>query len=374
MARFQLLPEIGANGDEAEAASLASALDDGMPCGGCAAKLAAVPLERALARLPPPRADPSVVLGLAERDDVAATRSADGHATLHNIDALRAFTDDPWLMGRIAAANATSDLFAKGGRPRHAQALIGLPETSPEAAEEILFQVLCGLRTVLDELEVSLIGGHTSTSEVLSVGLAVTGDGPEDGGLWRQSGARAGDSLFLTRPLGTGVVLAADMRGLARGRWVAAAHASMARTQAIASQIARSADVRASTDVTGFGLAGHLLNLLRAGALAARLDRGAIPFLPGARALWRRGLRSTAHAANRTAFLTRVEGASPPDEAWLFDPQTSGGLLLALPAAEGPRLVAAFAEAGEPAIACIGTLFAPADGCPRIRVEGAEAD
>lgn len=380
MARFQLLPEAGAAGTAAppgEAATPPALTDvtaDGMACGGCAAKLAAEPLERALARLTPARPDPSVVLGIAEREDVAATRGADGRTTLHNIDAIRAFTDDPWLIGRIAAANATSDLFAKGGRPRHAQALIGLPETSPEAAEEILFQAVSGLRWTLDALEVSLVGGHTSTSDGLSVGLAVTGDAPEHGRLMRQDGARAGDALFLTRPLGTGVVLAADMRGLARGPWVAAAHASMARTQAVASRLARAAGVRAATDVTGFGLAGHLANLLRAGPLVARLDRGSIPCLPGARELWRRGLRSTAHAGNRAAFSAMIEGASALDEAWLFDPQTSGGLLLALPAADGERLVAAFAEAGEPPIARIGVLLAPDDGRPRIRIEGSEAD
>jgi selenide,water dikinase len=347
------------------------AMADGMTCGGCAAKLAAEPLAAALARLAPAPADASVLVGVAERDDVAVTRGSDGRTTLHNIDAIRAFADDPWLVGRVAAANATSDLYAKGGRPRHAQALIGLPEASPEAAEEMLFQVLGGLRATLDALGVSLVGGHTLTSEVLSVGLAVTGEGPEDGPLLRQSGARPGDGLWLTRPLGTGVVLAADLRGLAHGPWVAAAHASMLRTHAVGSRLALAAGARAATDVTGFGLAGHLSSLLRPAGLGARLDRSAVPLLPGARALFQRGLRSTAHAGNRAAFHAAVEGASPLDEGWLHDPQTSGGLLLAVPPDAGARLAEAFAAAGEPPIARVGELFETRDGRVRIVIEGA---
>ena len=348
----------------------ASAATDAMPCGGCAAKLPAAPLEAALARLAPTPENAFVVAGVEERDDVAVTRARNGDLTLHNIDAIRAFTDDPWLVGRVAACNATSDLFAKGGRPRYAQALIGLPEADPGAAEEMLYQALCGVRETLDAEGVSLLGGHTLTSEVLSVGLAVTGDGPESGERLRQAGAQPGDELWLTRPLGTGVVLAADMRGQARGLWVAAVHASMLRTHAVGSRLALAAGARAATDVTGFGLAGHLLNLLRPAGLHAQLDRSAIPLLPGARELFLYGLRSTAHAPNRAAFQAQVTGASEFDEAWLYDPQTSGGLLLAVPAAAGPRLDAAFAEAGEPAIARIGRIVAGGDG-PSIVVSNA---
>jgi len=325
-----------------------------MPCGGCAAKLAAAPLEAALARLGPAPLDSSIVVGVGERDDVAVTRTSDGREMLHNIDALRAFSDDAWLVGRVAASNATSDLFAKGGRPRHAQALIGLPDADPAMAEEMLYQALSGVRATLDALGVALIGGHTLASEALSVGLSITGDGPEHEALMRQSGARPGDTLWLTRPLGTGVVLAADMRGEARGAWVAAAQASMLRTHEVGSRLALEAGTHAATDVTGFGLAGHLSNLLRPAGLSARIDRTAIPLLPGARELFLRGLRSTAHASNRASFQARVEGASELDEAWLYDPQTAGGLLLAVATAVGPKLAAAFLAAGEPPIACIG--------------------
>lgn len=354
MARFQVLESAAARGDR-------FTMEDAMPCGGCAAKLAAAPLEAALARLDPSPVDASVVVGIEERDDVAVTRSAEGRATLHNIDALRAFSDDAWLVGRVAASNATSDLFAKGGRPRHAQALIGLPDTDPATAEEMLYQALSGVRATLDELGVALVGGHTLSSEVLSVGLSITGDGPEHEAVIRQAGARPGDTLWLTRPLGIGVLLAADMRGEARGAWVAAVQASMLRTHAVGSRLALEAGTHAATDVTGFGLAGHLTNLLRPAGLSARIDRNAIPLLPGARELFLRGLRSTAHAPNRAAFHARVEGASELDEAWLYDPQTAGGLLLAVASAAGPTLAAAFLAAGEPPIACIGRIEASRD-------------
>lgn len=356
MQRFQVLAESEtAASANTERDSLASAIDDGMPCGGCAAKVEARLLGAVLDRLPPAPPDDSVLAGLSARDDVAATRAGDGRITLHNLDSIRAFCDDPYLVGRVAAANALSDLFAKGGQPRHAQALIGLPEDAgPDLREAMLEEALLGLRAVLDPLAVSLLGGHTQTSDVLTIGLAITGEGPQRGPWLSQSGARADDELWLTKPLGTGVVLAADMRGHARGTWIAAAHAAMVRTNATAGRIVHSAGAHAATDVTGFGLAGHLLSLLRDATLAVALERRAIPLLPGAAELFARGLRSTAHAGNRADFAPRIAGASEADEAWLFDPQTSGGLLFALPPSAGPALRSAFESAGEPAPVRIG--------------------
>lgn len=332
-----------------------------MACGGCAAKLGAHPLASALERLPESAEDASVVLGLDARDDVAATRGRDGSLTLHNIDAIRAFCDDPYLVGRVAASNALSDLFATGGQPRHAQAIIALPDLPPHTSsatsgQEILFQTLSGIRSILDPLGVSLLGGHTTIGDALSVGLAVTGDASDVSALLTQAGARVGDDLLLSQPLGTGVVLAADMQGLAPSAWVVEAHAAMQRTNAIGGRLAARAGVRAATDVTGFGLAGHLLTLLDATGLGAEIERGAVPFLPGARQLWAEGLRSTAHPANREAFEPRIRGASEADEAWLFDPQTSGGLLLTVPPDDTDALIESFRAAGEPELTRIGRI------------------
>jgi len=358
------LGAMGGRGDDDDEA-------DEMACGGCAAKLGATALEAALSALPPAPPDETVLLGVADRRDVGATRDERGRTTLHNVDVIRAFCDDPWLVGRVAARNALGDLEVCGGRPRHAQAVIGLPEQEPRLAREILLQALSGIRSVLDAAGVSLVGGHTTIGDTLTIGLAVTGEGPAPGTWPARPGPREGDAILLTRPLGTGVVLAADMRGLARSDWLQATWTSMLRDHAVVARLVRASEVQAATDVTGFGLAGHLLSLLRGTHLCARLASDAIPLLPGAERLWQDGLRSTAHPANHAAFGARVSGASELDRAWLFDPQTAGGgLLLASP----DRLTAcdaAFEAAGEPRPTRIGRLFAAPDGEPRIEIEAA---
>jgi len=368
MSLFQILDE---NGRPREALAKLGNMSAGggtgdefqeMACGGCAAKLGALPLSAALAALPPPPADASVVLGLDARDDVAATRDAHGQTTLHNIDVIRAFCDDPWLVGRVAASNALSDLHATGGRPRHAQAIIGLPDLPPNVAQEILFQTLSGIRETLDAHGVSLLGGHTTIGDVLMVGLSVTGDAPDESALLTQAGAMPGDVLLLTQPLGTGVVLAADMQGLARGEWVQAAYEVMQHTNDVGGRIAAESRVHAATDVTGFGFAGHLRTLLDTAGLAAEIERGSLPLLPGAHTLWEGGLRSTAHPANRDAFGGRISGATESDEAWLFDPQTAGGLLLAVDPEDASAVIEAFSKAGEPPVARIGHITGRVSG------------
>ncbi len=361
MGRFQILDKEGRPHPALKRLGAMSETDDlgepvEMACGGCAAKLGALPLSAALGELPTPPTDTSVLLGLDARDDVAATRGADGRITLHNIDVIRSFCDDPWLIGRVAASNALSDLHAKGGRPRHAQAIIGLPDLSPDVAREILFQTLSGVRATLDALGVSLLGGHTTIGDELTVGLSVTGESPDEMALLTQTGAIPGHELLLTQPLGTGVVLAADMQGLARGEWVDATHEAMQHTNDAGGRIASELRVHAATDVTGFGFAGHLLTLLDRDGLVAEIERQSIPLLPGARTLWEAGLRSTAHPTNREAFGHRIEGATESDESWLFDPQTAGGLLFAVAPEKTIEIVRTFAREGEPSIVRIGRI------------------
>ena len=227
-----------------------------MPCGGCAAKLAAPALSRALARLGAPLDDPRCGSASREADDAAAIALPGGELLLATVDAFRAFTDDPFLVGRVAAVNAVSDVGAKGGRPRHALALVTLPEEDPARAEETLVQVLAGVRAALDPLGVSLVGGHTSIGPELFVGLSVTGVLGAGEPLLGKRGLRPGDALILTKPLGTGVVLAADMQGRAPGRALEATLASMLQPNLEAADAARALGARACTDVSGFGLAG----------------------------------------------------------------------------------------------------------------------
>jgi selenide,water dikinase len=332
-----------------------------MLCGGCAAKVGETPLARVLERLGV-TSDPAVVLGLAQPDDAAAVETERGEIVAATIDGFRAFADDPYLVGRVAAVNAVSDLWAKGVPPRFALAQVTVPDGQTAAAqEEMLYQVMAGARAGLDADRVTLVGGHTTTGPELIVGFAVWGFAPSADSLLRIGGLAPGDQLILTKPLGTGVVLQADMRGLARGEWVEAVNASMLRSNAQAARAARAGRPSAVTDVTGFGLAGHLGEMLRASKAAAVLHLDAIPALPGAVSLLGRGVRSTAHPENvkaRRAMRVEPVAAGQPALDLLFDPQTSGGLLLGVAAERRDTLLRALREAGDDA-SVIGSVTAP---------------
>jgi len=326
---------------------------DAMQCGGCAAKVSARGLAEMLAALPPAPPDARVLLGLDARDDAAAVRTARGDTLLATVDGFRAFSDDAWLVGRVAALNAVSDVYAKGGTPRHALCWVTVPEGG---SERVLGEVLGGVRAALDELGVSLIGGHSTLGPELVVGLAVIGDFVEGEAPLTKVGIALGDVLVLTKPLGTGVVLAADMRGLARGAWLQAAHASMLRANAAAARVARRF-ARACTDISGFGLAGHLGEMLAASGtgLAARLDSSALPALPGARELLVRGVRST-YAAQAAEAAPPLFGGDATAHALLCDPQTSGGLLFAVKPEHAADAVAALRDAGDTQANVIGRI------------------
>lgn len=356
MRRFQVLASDGAEAERFP--STESMGMEEMDCGGCAAKLGANPLEAALARLEPAPPDPSVRLGLATPDDAAAVDLPGGDTLLATIDGFRAFSDDPWLVGRVAAVNAVSDVLAKGGKPRHALALVTVADLEPERGEETLFQVLAGVRAALDPLGITLLGGHTTRGPELFVGLSITGELPP-GTRWLPiDGARPDDVLILTQALGTGVLLAGDMQGRARGTWVQALQAALLRTNRSASEVARRCDAHAATDVSGFGLAGHLLEMLAASAVAAEIDATALPALPGALALLSRGVRSTFHAQNaeRRIQIECGAGASAERVELLFDPQTSGGLLLALAPENVESALAELHAAGDRYAARIGSV------------------
>jgi selenide,water dikinase len=347
-----------------------------MACGGCAAKVGAPILERALASLPPAAPDPSVLVGLEHPDDVAQLRLRLGERVLATIDAFRAFSDDPWLVGRVAAVNAASDVLAKGGRPRHALALVTVPEEDAARAEETLSQVLGGVRAALDPLGISLVGGHTTSGPELFVGLTILGELPADAPMLGLDGARPGDALVLTKRLGTGVVLAADMQGRAAGRWVEAAIASMLRPNTEAARIARTLGARACTDVSGFGLARHLVTMLRASRVSACLALDSLPALEGARTLLARGIRSTFHEQNallRGALVIDEDVARTPALALVFDPQTSGGLLFALAPERAEEALRVLCAAGDEGAAIVGVVEPQRQDGAWFRVIGSES-
>jgi len=365
--RFQVLDQDGAVTPDFAAKPMPGG---DMLCGGCAAKVGESSLTRALERLGVPT-HPAVILGLAQPDDAAAVETERGEIVAATVDSFRAFADDPYLVGRVAAVNAVSDLWAKGVAPRFALAQVSVPETEPARAEETLYQVMAGARAALDADGVTLVGGHTTTGPELVVGFAVWGFAASADALIRLGGAAPGDQLILTKPLGTGVILQADMRGLARGEWVEAAAASMLRSNGPAAREMVTLRPSAATDVTGFGLAGHLGAMLRASKGAAVLDLAAIPALPGAVALLARGIRSTAHPENaraRRTMLVEPDAARREAVDLLFDPQTSGGLLLAVPRERSPAMLSALRAAGDGAAAIIGEVASPRPDGALIRV------
>ncbi|MSP50672.1 MAG: selenide, water dikinase SelD [Alphaproteobacteria bacterium] len=340
-----------------------------MRCGGCGAKVGATALSRALARLPrrPPR--DGVLLGLADRDDAAAIAVPAGRVLLQSTDFFRSLVDDPYLFGRIAAIHALGDLHAKGAEPHSALAVAVIPHAAPEIVEEDLAQMLAGAESALTEAGAALIGGHSSEGNELAFGLTVNGTSAPEA-IVRKGGARPGDALVLTKPLGTGVLFAAAMQGRARGRWLAAAIASMTRSLAPAARILGAEGALAMTDVTGFGLIGHAFEMAIAGDVGFRLEPGAVPALAGALELLDQGFASTLAPENRRARCALAEDggwAGTPELDLLFDPQTAGGLLAALPADRAEASLAALRAVGETA-SVIGTVTAPADGVRPLRL------
>ncbi len=353
MEKFQVLDGAGRpspsfpsmQGDEAE-----------MECGGCAAKVDPRSLEAALAELAAAPDDPSVLLGLDRPDDAAALQLPGGDVLLATVDGFRAFDDDPWLVARVAAQNALSDVYAKGGTPRHALALVTVERSTPERTRRRLDQVLAALRHELDAAGVSLVGGHTTVGPELFVGLTITGTMPGETAPLAVDRLRPHDRLVLTKPLGTGVVLAADMRGLAPGHIWQSTVDSMLRSNADAARLALEHDVAAATDVSGFGLLGHLGEMLQASRVDATIDVAQVPALPGALDFFARGLHSTAHAANAEARRFTVKGELPDASTidLLIDPQTSGGLLVAVAPNDADAYVTALHQAGDPTARIIG--------------------
>ncbi|MCE2422115.1 MAG: selenide, water dikinase SelD [Gemmatimonadetes bacterium] len=378
MKRFQVLGPDGAVARQFRrpAAMLASMNET---CGGCAAKLGRAELESVLDRLGSPKgAAGSIVPCLSPLEDAAAYRTPGGEAVVASVDIVRQFTDDPYTLGRVAAANAVSDVLAKGVRPGVAQAVVSVPEqATPDDRQEMLHQIMSGAREVLSSTGTVLVGGHTVVGSQTSVGFHVEGFlGAEEPLL--VSGILPGQEIILTKPLGTGVVLRGDMLGLARGAWLQAALESMVRTNRNAARVARDAGATGATDVTGFGLAGHLMTLAEASGVTVTVGLASLPALPGALPLLATGVRSTFHPDNarlraKIRFVRNVDpetgeqggGAGDPLRAvrseLLFDPQTSGGLLFGVAPGQASAVVARLREAGDRGAAVIGRASPPAD-------------
>ena len=247
-----------------------------------------------------------------------------------------------------------------GAEPLAAMAMVTLPLAAEEKMEEDLTQLMAGALEVLERDEVALVGGHTSEGGELAMGFSVTGTAPAED-LLRKAGMRAGDRLVLTRPIGTGVILAAEMRGRAQSLWIDAALAAMQESHRAAARILGEHGATAATDVTGFGLAGHLLEMARASGVEVSVGLAGVPFLDGALELARLGIFSSLQEQNLRA-LDSVRAApevlEDPATQLLFDPQTAGGLLASVPAGRAETCVKALRAAGCPQAVVIGTVLA----------------
>lgn len=307
-------------------------------CGGCGAKMGAASLHAALAALPTPRrADVLSRPG----DDAAVLAHGDDRQVI-TTDHMRAFTQDPFTLARIVATHALGDIWAMGAAPQAALAQVVLPPMSAALHERTLTEIMAAAAEVFRAAGADLVGGHTSLGAELTLGFTVTGLAQRPIG---QSGARPGDALILTKPIGCGVILAAEMARAAPGAVVADTLAAMARPQGTAAAIL-APHAHAMTDVTGFGLAGHLVGLLEASGVAATLDLAAVPVYPGAEALAAAGHGSSLLPANIAALAGRISAPQDPRADLLHDPQTAGGLLAAVPPEAVAQVLGALAAAG----------------------------
>jgi len=275
-----------------------------------------------------------VLVGFATGDDAGVYRLREDLAIVQSVDMLTPIVDDPATFGRIAAANALSDLYAMGATPSTALNILALP--SGDAEREIARQILRGGYEKLTEGGAAIIGGHTIDDPELKYGVCVTGT-IHPGRILRNSAARPGDTLVLTKAIGTGVISTALKGGLAAEEHVAAAAASMSRLNAAAARAATDLGAQAATDVTGFGLVGHLLEMAEASGVGAVIEASRVPLLPGALHYAGMGLLPAGSLRLREAYGCKVDVRSGVDELLvdlLFDAQTSGGLLVPLIEAE----------------------------------------
>lgn len=323
MSQFKDLPDMpGPDLPLTVAEGVREALGDKPMCGGCGAKVGRGALRDVLAELPTtPRDDVESLPG-----DDAAVLITGGLRQIMTTDHLRAFTNDPVLMTRIAAIHALGDCWAMGADPQAVTASIILPRMSSDLQRRTMAEIMAAAQEVIEAAGAVIVGGHSSLGDELTVGFTVTGLCP--GSPITLAGAKPGDALILTKPIGSGTIMAAEMQRKARGQDVAAAFALMERPQAVASRVLRDV-AHAMTDVTGFGLAGHLAGICDASGTGAEIDLGEVPVMEGAEALAEAGVRSTLFADNRDG-AGPVFGAKGPRGDLLFDPQTAGGLLAAV--------------------------------------------
>jgi selenide,water dikinase len=314
-------------------------------------------LAQVLRRLPHP-SDPAVLVGIATSDDAGVYRLTDELALVQTVDFFTPIVDDPFNFGRIAAANSLSDIYAMGARPLTALNIVAFPIET--LGVEVLGEILAGGAAVAQEAGVVILGGHTVKDDEPKYGMAVTGTAhPER--LITNAGAEAGDLLFLTKPLGTGILATALKRGAIDEAAMAPAVRSMAQLNAVAGRTMVEAGAHAATDVTGYGLLGHGAEMARASGVRLRLHASCVPILDGVLELIERGFvpgGTRENASAHAGFTSFADDVPPALRLALSDAQTSGGLLIAVPPGERAAHLREALRAGGALAAEIGTVEA----------------
>ncbi len=329
--------------------------------GGCAAKLPAGELRKVLEglRLPKP---PELAVGTETLDDACLWDLGNGQYMVQTLDFFTPIVDDPRTFGQIAAANALSDVFAMGGRPKVALTILAFP--SATLPLEVLRPLMDGAVEIITKAGACLAGGHTIDDDTLKLGFSVTGF-VDKAKAWKNSGARAGDVLILTKALGTGTIASALKSRTAEQAWIDGAVVSMVTlndTEGLLDGVA----VHAATDVTGFGLAGHGLQMAEASGVTFEVSLAMLPALPGALECLARGTLNRAHHSNAAYAKPFVSYETASEQAkWLtVDPQTSGGLLLAVGEKDADRAIAGL-RTRFPQTMRIGRVLAKSNQCIR---------
>ena len=338
---------------------------------GCASKISPADLEAVLTRLPAVN-DPAVISGLAAADDAAIYRIADNLCLVQTVDVFTPCVDDPHLFGRICAANCLSDIYAMGGEPRTALSILAFPSETLDG--EIMYRMLAGAMETLGQAGVALIGGHSIKDDEIKLGFAITGliDPAVAAAL---ETPHAGDVLVLTKPLGTGVLAFCEQVGRGNAPGMAAAASAMATLNKAAAEAMKAAGASACTDVTGFGLFGHLIRMARQSHLTAQVFADALPAFDGAVEAFSEGIIPGAVERNREFLGDAMQVAPAVDEALVHlgcDAQTSGGLLIAIAPTRLEKLHEALAQRGVDAFV-IGKFVGPSDGQIQLTNSAAEA-
>ena len=338
-----------------------------MRCAGCGAKIAGDALQEVLHELPR-HENPDILSSGSATEDAALIQLDDGRVLLQSVDQLSAFISDPWLFAKIASNHCMSDIYAMGCMPHSALAVVGVPAASKKISKGQLREIMHGCSEALQENDCALVGGHSAESKDLQFGLCVNGFAERDV-LLSKDGMKAGDIVILCKPLGTGTLLAADMRFKAKHRWMEEALTQMLISNRQAAKCFIQYKATACTDITGFGLAGHLFEMLTPNNVELELSLADLPVLDGALETLQQGILSSLHADNslvKSDILNSEAFRDNPRFDLLFDPQTAGGLLASVAEDQAEDCIKQLRESGYAQANAIGQVVKTAAQLPAL--------